>query len=357
MSAGVRRLDLGGSLNAPHVVMGEVEATSVCADQWGRPGTATRLATEKDDSFVIDTGTTKYVLKVSNPAEDPHEVDFEVQLMQHVAESNDVPLPRLFPNRDGQLLVTIDDDAGQHRQARLMSFIPGTPLDATDSSPTERAAVGRTLGALRHATSTFSHPAQDRVVAWDVQHLLDLRPLLEAVDDAAQRDVLEKGLERFEATAAALPMLRRQVLHNDFNRSNLIVDHADPDFVRGVLDFADSVYTAIAVDVATALLNQLPRQGLTEQADAFAEGRDLLIGYLEVAELTEAELQTIPFLVMGRVITRALISLYRAALVPANATYVLRNTAQGWAQLRWFDAHSDDYLAETLNTVNRTEHP
>jgi hydroxylysine kinase len=187
-----------------------------------------------------------------------------------------------------------------------------------------------------------------------VQHLLGLRPLLDAVDDRAQREVLEAGLERFERTTALLPTLRRQVLHNDFNRSNLIVDHADPQFVRGVLDFADAVRTAIAIDVATALLNQLPRHGLTDDADAFADGRDLLGGYLDVAELTDTEIATIPFLVMGRVITRALISLYRAALMPGNATYVLRNTQQGWAQLRWFNAHSDDYLADTLHRTEST---
>jgi Ser/Thr protein kinase RdoA (MazF antagonist) len=334
--------------------MREDEALQLCAEHWELSGTADRLATEKDDTFVIDTGAAKYVLKVTNPAEDPQEVDLEVRLMRHVAAAGTVRLPQLFADRNGELLVSIDDAVGQHRQARLMSFIAGTPLDSTESSPGERAAIGRTLGELRLATSTFAHPAQDRIVAWDVQHLLGLRPLLDAVDDPAQREVLEAGLERFERTTAVLPTLRRQVLHNDFNRSNLIVDHTDPQFVRGVLDFADAVHTAIAIDVATALLNQLPRHGLTDDADAFADGRDLLGGYLDVAELTDTEVTTIPFLVMGRVITRALISLYRAALMPGNATYVLRNTQQGWAQLLWFQAHSDDYLADTLHRTEST---
>ena len=48
-----------------------------------------------------------------------------------------------------------------------MSFVAGTPLDSTDSSPGERAAIGRTLGALRHATSTFTHPAQEWI--WDAK--------------------------------------------------------------------------------------------------------------------------------------------------------------------------------------------
>ena len=34
---------------------------------------------------------------------------------------------------------------------------------------------------------------------------------------------------------------------------------------------------------------------------------------------------------MGRVVARALITLYRAAEMPHNSTYILRNTEQGWA--------------------------
>jgi hydroxylysine kinase len=124
--------------------------------------------------------------------------------------------------------------------------------------------------------------------------------------------------------AGIVPTLRRQVLHNDFSTSNIIVDHAAC-FVQGIIDFGGAVHTAVAIDVSTALLNQLPRQVPPDpSADLLAEGRDVLRGYLSVADLTGAELATIPYLVLGRVIAHALISSYRAALLPSNATYVLR---------------------------------
>jgi Ser/Thr protein kinase RdoA (MazF antagonist) len=343
-------------LNVAHVPMSEPEAARMVADRWGPAGRATRVATEKDDTFVIDVaGRPRFVLKVSNPAEDPDELDFEIQLMHSVAQIGTVPVPALFPDRAGRLLTDLEDDAGQWRQARLMSFVAGTPLDATDSSPDERAAVGRTLARLRHATAAFAHPAQQRILPWNVEHLRELRPLLGVVDDPAQRDLLAAGLSRFDRVADIVPGLRRQVLHNDFSRSNLIVDHGDPDFVRAAIDFGDAVETAVAIDVSTALLNQLPRQGLELDADAFADGRDLLRGYLSVADLTESELAVIPFLVLARIVARALISLHRAAAIPSNAGYVLRNTEQGWAQLRWFAARSDDFLARTLIPSTGTE--
>ena len=339
-------------LSAAHTRMSEDEAERLVARHWGRPGHATRLATEKDDTFAVQADDHRaYVLKVTNPAEDLLEVDLEIELMKHVARAGfSVPVPQLFDALDGQLLVAIEDAAGQSRRARLMSFIAGTPLDSTSSSPAEREAVGRTLGRLRHLTGTFSHPAQYRVLAWDVQHLPRLLPLLGTIADPGHRDLLQAGLARFNSIAGIVPTLRRQVLHNDFSKSNIIVDHAAVRFVQGIIDFGDAVHTAVATDVATALLNQLPRQVPPDPyADLFADGRDLLRGYLSVADLTDTELATIPYLVLGRVIARALITSYRAALLPSNAAYILRNTLPGWGQLRWFGDQPDDRLTGLLS--------
>jgi hypothetical protein len=39
---------------------------------------------------------------------------------------------------------------------------------------------------------------------------------------------------------------------------------------------------------------------------------------------------------MARVVARALLTNWRARIMPDNATYILRNTQQGWNQLAWF---------------------
>jgi Ser/Thr protein kinase RdoA (MazF antagonist) len=109
------------------------------------------------------------------------------------------------------------------------------------------------------------------------------------------------------------------------------------------------VRTAVAIDVSTALLNQLPRNAAEVPVeDLFADAGDVLGGYLSVAELTKAELQLITHLVMGRVLGRALITLWRAKLFPENSAYIIRNTEQGWAQLDWFLGRSVDELSSTL---------
>jgi len=230
-----------------------------------------------------------------------------------------------------------------------MTWLVGTPLDSTHSTAQERMHVGRILARLRHATADFSHAADRRTIAWDVKNLPQLAPLLAVIDDPQQQQALTHGLERFTALHAQVLGLRQQVLHNDFSQSNIVVDHQHAEFVVGVIDFGDAVRTAIAIDVSTALLNQLPRNAATHPVqDLFAQGQDVLRGYLELAELTREELELIPHLTMARVITRALLSIARAQQLPDNRAYLLRNTEQGWAQLEWFLARSTDEVSASL---------
>lgn len=309
--------------------------------------TLKRFATEKDDTFRVktDKGET-FVLKIANPGESYGEIDFQHAILHAVAEQDpSLPVPQVIANVDGSDLFEITDHTGQQRYVRLLSFLDGMPLDQTDSNPVQRQHIGKILARLRLATSTVSHPSQDRVLAWDVQHLAMLEPLLDEISDQGKKQALTVGMERFINLAPRLSNCRQQVLHNDFSRSNIVVDHEAPGFVTGIIDFGDAVKTAIAIDVSTALLNQLPRE---PQDDMFAAGRDVLEGYLSITDLTEEELRLIPHLVMARVVARALITLWRARMFPENQTYILRNTEQGWHQLAWFLDQSMDKISATL---------
>ncbi len=286
------------------------------------------------------------MLKVANPAESQEELSFQTSMMNHVAgRDRDLPIPRVLRNKQGTDQFSIVDEAGQTRQVRLLSYLDGTPLADTTSNSHGRIKIGEVLGKLRLAMADFSHPSDTRVLAWDVKHLLALEYLLGEVQDLEKRQKLTTGMERFATLSERIAACRTQVVHNDFSQSNIVVDHDDPEFVTGIIDFGDAVRTAVAIDVSTALLNQLPR---SPDENLFGHGHDVLSGYLSVADLTEEELMLIPHLVMGRVVTRALLSIWRARLFPDNSVYILRNTDQGWHQLDWFLKRSVDAVSATL---------
>jgi hydroxylysine kinase len=331
-----------GGLQTANPAISAADAAALLGESYGLTGQLRRLATEKDDTFHVaaaDGGA--YILKIANGAEERETVFLQDAILKHIAARDPgLPVPRCIADRSGQTVGLCQAADGSARLVRLLTFIAGTPLETTTTSAPERERIGAALARLCRATAGFSHPAEDRVLAWDVQHLPRLAPLLDHVSDPDQRQMLDRGLRRFDAVAAKVPALRRQVVHNDFSRSNLIVDHAHADFVSGIID---TVRTAIAIDVSTAMVNQLPSAPEPEMLGA---AFDLLRGYLAHADLNHDELSLLPHLIMGRIIARALITLPRARLFPDNATYILRNTPQGWHQLAWFLAQDPDRLSD-----------
>ncbi|WP_299951569.1 phosphotransferase [uncultured Ruegeria sp.] len=336
-----------GGLSGAYVPVSTDDANGFLQDHYGFRGALRRFETEKDDTFKVtcEDGC-KYVLKIANPSEPLEEIDFQTCLMRHAAQRDPaLRIPKTIETTDGRDFVPVTDKGGHERVVRVLSYLEGVPLDSTESNPRERVEIGKVLARMRLATEGFSHPGAARQYAWDVQHLLTLEHLLGHVEDTTQRAALEQGIDRFRNIEPVLRQCRRQVLHNDFSKSNIVVDHNQDEFVMGIIDFGDSVKTAIAVDVATALLNQLP-QGPYD--DLLYRGRDVLSGYLQVTELTDDELALIPHLVMARVVTRALLTLWRAKMFPENTRYIMRNTYQGWHQLDWFLARSPDQVSGLL---------
>ncbi|MGU3492645.1 phosphotransferase [Xanthobacteraceae bacterium A53D] len=339
-----------GGLAAPFERIDQVGLLALLAEHYDvAPASLTRFDTEKDDTFLIRRADgPAIVLKVANPVEDMREISLQLEMLQHVARVDpDLAVPRVVQTINGASSFTITDGSGQRRIVRGLSYLDGTPLDRIEATAAEREALGRVLARLRLAMAGFSHPHDGREIAWDVKHLPKLRGLLPHITDAAQRQALEQGMARVAALAPVLARCRTQVVHNDCSRSNIVVDRARPDFVSGIIDFGDVVRTAIVIDVSTTLLNQLPS---TARPDLFAEGKDILRGYLAAADLTPDELALLPHMVMARVIARALITTWRAQQFPENAHYIMRNTHQGWQQLDWFLSRSLDEVSETFLT-------
>ncbi|SDX78601.1 Ser/Thr protein kinase RdoA involved in Cpx stress response, MazF antagonist [Ruegeria halocynthiae] len=336
-----------GGLSGAYVPISPDHANAVLQEHYGFRGRLRRFETEKDDTFRVSCEDgRKFVLKIANPTEPLEEIDFQTCMMRYAATRDPaLAIPDTIPTVAGQDYGFVTDEGGHKRVVRVLSYLDGIPLDSTESNPRQRVEIGKVLGRLRLATEGFDHPGAARQYAWDVQHLLTLEHLLAHVDDPSQRQPLEHGFMRFRGIEPGLRQRRQQVLHNDFSKSNIVVDHNRPEFVTGIIDFGDSVKTSIAVDVATALLNQLP-QGPYD--DLFYRGRDVLRGYLQVTELTEDEIALIPHLVMGRVILRALLTLWRTKMFPENTRYIMRNTYQGWHQLNWFLARSPDQVSDLL---------
>lgn len=341
---------LQGDLAAPFTAVSLEEGGRILHDLFGIEAVLTRFATEKDDTFRCDTKSGQAcVLKIANPQEAPQELSLQIEVLRHIErKAPQLPISRVYQSLDGHYLTQVTTQHGESRRVRLMNFLPGTPLDKTTMNAKGREHIGELLAHLRLATADFSHPAETRKVCWDVQNLGMLEPLMRCVAEPQRRQQLEKGLVRFFDIEERIAGARKQVLHNDFNTSNIVVDAHQQQCVSGIIDFGDTVKTAIAIDVSTAMMNQLAIVNVGNEADIFAPAKDLLKGYLRVADLTAEELSLIPHLAMARLVARALLTTWRSQLFPQNSAYILRNAAPGWAQLDWMLNRSPSHLSELL---------
>jgi Ser/Thr protein kinase RdoA (MazF antagonist) len=339
----------GLSVSSPR--LDAVDAIEIARHVYGINGEATRFSTEKDDTFRIDASDgARYVLKISNPGETAEELDLQVAAMRHVAVvAPELPVPRVLPGIDGQFVVPLKSPTQPQRTVRLYSYVEGVPLDALHLSARNRYEIGEVLAQLRLAMAGFRHPHEHRVLAWDVKHLASLTGLQAHIADPLHRSLIEQAFVRFAAIEAAVRCCPTQVVHNDFNRSNIVANPRGPNFVSGIIDFGDTVHTAVAIDVATAVMNQFPLDFDADGPhDLFVEARDLLRGYLAHAQLSADELLLIPHLAMARVAARALLTSWRAKLFPENEAYILRFTRPGWEHLRWFMQRDRDAVSNAL---------
>ena len=74
-------------LTAPPPTFSEDEAADLARDLFGVDGAAVSVASERDQAWLID-GDRPAVLKISNAAEDPAQLDLEALAAQRVAWSN-----------------------------------------------------------------------------------------------------------------------------------------------------------------------------------------------------------------------------------------------------------------------------
>ena len=310
------------------------QVAQIATEVFGLHGIATDLGSERDATFLIEDGAGGAVLKISNLGEDAAVLDLEQAAIEHaLLVDPDLPIAR---PRSGR--ATFD---GHH--VRLFERLHGRTGGASLAGGAVYA-FAQTHARLNLALRSFFHPAARRDLLWNLEHTPRLRPLLEAIDDANKRALVERVIDGFEARVAPRwPRLRAQVAHGDFTLGNVLLD--EDGNITGIVDFGDCGYTAqvadFAVDVAS-LLRGRPRH------DVFRIGRIAVDGYVSRVPLEPDELAVLGDLVASRLAMIVSISAWRVRRYPENAEYIQAEDDDSWALLELFDELGPDAVAHEL---------
>ena len=314
-------------------VLSEDEALHVAADRYGVYATARPLPGEQDQNLLLTTEDgERYVLKISHAGEDRAVLEMQVAALAHLAAcAPAIAVPRVRPALSGETIATITRADGATHLVRLLTYLPGKLLAGTNPhTPELLRALGATLGTVDRALLSFTHPAAERALRWDLPRVGWVRDYLDYLPTPARRATVEGLLARFEAEARPLlPRLRTSVVYNDAHTGNVVVSAAPPGQTPslGLIDWGDTLRTATVCELAIACA-----YAMMERPDPLAAAMDLVAGYHAALPLTEDELAALYPLIGARLAISVVNSAYLQTVEPGNA-YLTISEAPAWELL------------------------
>jgi Ser/Thr protein kinase RdoA (MazF antagonist) len=291
-------------------------------------GRLQQLPTEKDDTFRLRTGSADYLVKVSPPDEADVVVGLQTAAMRFLErEAPQLPVQRVQLSVGGSDNVVIETSAGA-RVLRVLGFVRGAVWAETNPDGEQLAKVGAMLGRVDVALEAFAHPADRRGLVWDLRHFHELAELVEHTPDAEHRKLAVEVLRLFEAAIVPrLGELETQVIHGDYSPYNVVVDEQSDGYVTGVIDFGDTMRSAVIFDPAVSMANLLGRAPDQPWRDACT----FVAGYERSRPIQDQELPLLPVAALARLTLRALITNWRAERVPERRDYLLAHAKDDWS--------------------------
>jgi 4-aminobutyrate aminotransferase-like enzyme/Ser/Thr protein kinase RdoA (MazF antagonist) len=292
------------------------------------------LDSERDLNVLVDG---RFVLKISNPAESAEVVDMETRALEHVRTA-DPSLP--VPETIGEIVRT-GDDSGRECLARLITLLPGAPLEGRPLDLDLAAQVGAIAGCVSVALQGFFHPAAGRSLLWDVRQMPDV---------VASAGIGMAGLvDRVRPALAATAALPSGIQHADVTLTNVL---AGDGVVTGVIDFGDMHHTAKVADLAVTLASVLRGSGEEDRLWRLAEA--VLRGYQRQQLLSTAEVVVLGELVIARLLTTLAVSALRRGTHADNVRYITQYDNSSNRTLELLTALPPDDLADRLNRLAGT---
>ena len=322
---------------------------------FGIDGAATDCSGERDQTFVIDDGSRRAVLKISNGNEAISVLDLEHAILERVASADTAPrVPRPLPlaGRDDvaspdAYLGVVGPDGAKHF-VRMFEHLRGrVGVPGADLSDDSVRGFAEATAGLAVAMRGLSHPAAARELLWDVRQCTRLRPLTGAIAGRNRRALVIRLIDRFETEVLPLwPLLRTQVVHGDLTLENTLLD--DRDRVSAVIDFGDAVQSSILLDLVSALTAVMRRR---DPREVFRIARIFVEGYTSTMPLEPAERQLLGAVLGARLAAVVTINAWHIQRHPDKASYFEPPADDAWALLELFDSAGYEQLDATLRSA------
>ncbi|MER8383883.1 phosphotransferase enzyme family protein, partial [Mesorhizobium sp. M1399] len=298
---------------------------------YGLSGQVERLGSEKGQTFRLKAKANEYLVKVS-PSDEPEPVTaLQIAAMRHLDDAaHALPVQRIKPTLDRRDSVPIDVGDGACRILSVFCFVEGLLWEQMEANVEQLTKAGDILGRLNVALRSFRHPAAARSLVYDIRHFPHWAGLVDYAPDPKHRLLAQRVFKLLEdVVLPRLPSLEMQVIHGDYAPNNVVVDPHSDVFVKAILDFGDTVHSAVIFDPANTVAHLIGRTQDQPWQDAFA----FVAGYQQSRPINESELPLLPVAALARLTMLALIRYWKAERAPDQSEELLASAEYYWVNL------------------------
>lgn len=339
-------------VEADSEVMPAELVNELLVDEYGLAGDLTRINTEKDDTFRLDSDRGRFLVKIAPAAEDMSVVNLQSAAMVHLERhAPDIPAQRLISGVRQQVETPVRGQRGSTRVLRVLSYLEGVLLHEVTASAEQFNLVGAKLARLDVALQGFRHPCESRFFLWNLTHFMHTLPLVDYVDDPTRRDLAYWVYDQFDRLVVpVLADLETQTIHGDFNPFNVLVDPAAPEFVVGIIDFGDVMRSPTLFELSVTAGNLIG----VDDVDPWASAAEVVRGYRQIHLVPAEVVELLAITAPARLLLRALVYGWRCVVDPRVRDYALSHSARDWHHLETAVAVGESAIRNTLNAVSPT---
>jgi 4-aminobutyrate aminotransferase-like enzyme/Ser/Thr protein kinase RdoA (MazF antagonist) len=316
------------------VAISASDAERLAKELYGITAAGAALPGEYDCNFHLRSADGhEYVLKCMHPAREKSFIDMQCAALTHLANNAPrLPLPRVQLTKHHERFISIADAEGQTRLVWMLNYLPGHMLgNANPHSPELLADLGRFLGDVDTALSSFAHAATHRELKWDSSRANWIREHVGKIVDPQRRALVEYFVSLYrEWIEPARSGLRQGVIYGDANDHNVLVTAAwpQPRRLAGVIDFGDMHHGWIVSEAAIAAA-----YALLGKSDPLAVAKEIVRGFHRGFPLNEAELAALFPLIAMRLTVSVVNSGLRKEQKPDDG-YVVVSEEAAWDALQ-----------------------
>ncbi len=295
----------------------------------------TPLDSYDDQNFM---GDGHYVIKLSHPRERRTYLEAQNEAMARIQLA-----PEVVATPAGDRIVEyIDPEHGTAQLLRVLRYIPGQFMgECSEHSDALLRDIGAQFGRLSTALQSFQHPGAYRSLYWDLRNIHAVEADIALLHDPAKRRLLAHFFLQLECQLLPiLPRLRCGIIHNDGNDYNILIDPADPDRIKAIIDFGDMIHGIVASEIAIVCTYAMLKKDVPLQAAALALG-----AYHQHFPLTPVERQALPYLIIAR-LSLSVLSSNKARIQRPENEYISITEPDAWRLLEQLAAtHPEEIQA------------